>query len=135
RLDRGVLNAGFARGEGSRAFTECCTSDDQNAGAFDAALAEQIMRTNYVGTVLCLERALAWMRQGHGGRIAFTGSMADVGLVLRSGPYVASKSAVRALVEGLRPDACALGIGLTLLEPGFVDTEMTVHARYRPPFQ
>ena len=135
RLDRAVLNAGFARSEGSRAFTECCTSEAQNAGAFDAALAEQIMRTNYVGTVLCLEPALAWMRQGHGGRIAFTGSMADLGLVQRSGPYVASKIALRALVDGLRPDACALGIGLTLLEPGFVDTEMMDGGRYRAPFK
>jgi short-subunit dehydrogenase len=47
---------------------------------------------------------------------------------------MASKVAVRALIDGLRLDACNLGIGLTLLEPGFVTTEMTEGIRYRMPF-
>ena len=134
RIDRAVLNAGVAWSDGARSFVECCTSDAQNAGAFDAATAEAIMRTNYLGVVFFLEPILAWMRENGGGRIAFTSSMATDGLLQRSGPYVASKAALRALVDGMRPDACALNIGFTLLEPGFVETEMTEGVRYRMPF-
>lgn len=134
RLDRAVLNAGVAWSDGARSFAECCTSDAQNAAAFDAGTAAEIMTTNYLGAVYVLAPVLAWMRQSGGGRIAFTGSMAADGLLERSGPYVASKAALRALVDGMRPDACGLGIGLTLLEPGFVETGMTEHVRYRMPF-
>jgi len=74
------------------------------------------------------------MRTAGGGRIAFTGSMAADGLLRRSGPYAASKTALRALVDGLRPDACALDIKLTLLEPGFVTSGMTENIHYRMPF-
>jgi NAD(P)-dependent dehydrogenase (short-subunit alcohol dehydrogenase family) len=135
RLDRAVLNAGVALTDGAaRSFVECCTSDSQTATAFDAAAAEAIMRTNYLGAVFCLDPALARMRAAGGGRIAITGSMAADGLLRRSGPYVASKTALRALVDGLRQDACGLGIGLTLLEPGFVSTGMTEGIEYRMPF-
>jgi len=135
RLDRAVLNAGVAVTDGgARNFAECCTSADQTAEAFDATTAEAVMRTNFLGAVFCLDPALARMRAAGSGRIAITGSMAADGLLRRSGPYVASKAALRALIDGLRPDACALGIGLTLLEPGFVSTEMTDGAGYRMPF-
>ena len=135
RLDRAVLNAGIALSDdAARSFAECCTSEAQTAAAFDAATAESVMRTNYLGVVFFLEPVLAWMRTGGGGRIAVTGSMAADGLLERSGPYMASKTALRALVGGLRADACAFDIKLTMLEPGFVQTEMTDGARYRMPF-
>jgi short-subunit dehydrogenase len=135
RLDRAVLNAGMAMTDhAARSFAECCTSEAQTAVAFDAATAELIMRTNYLGAVNFLEPVLAWMRRTGGGRIAITGSMASDGLLLRSGPYTASKAALRSLVDGLRADACALDIELTLLEPGFVQTEMTEGVTYRMPF-
>jgi NAD(P)-dependent dehydrogenase (short-subunit alcohol dehydrogenase family) len=135
RLDRAVLNAGIAVSDrAARSFAECCTSEAQTAAAFDAALAESIMRTNYLGAVFFLEPVLAWMRGGGGGRIAVTGSMAADGLLQRSGPYMASKIALRALVDGLRADACGFDIKLTLLEPGFVETEMTDGVTYQMPF-
>jgi NAD(P)-dependent dehydrogenase (short-subunit alcohol dehydrogenase family) len=135
RLDRAVLNAGIALSDATaRSFAECCTSEAQTAAAFDAGTAESVMRTNYLGVVFFLEPVLAWMRAGGGGRIAVTGSMAADGLLERSGPYMASKTALRALVRGLRADACAFDIKLTMLEPGFVQTEMTDGVRYRMPF-
>jgi len=135
RLDRAVLNAGIALSDqAARSFAECCTSDAQTAAAFDAATAESIMRTNYLGAVFFLEPVLAWMRGGGGGRIAVTGSMAADGLLQRSGPYMASKIALRALVDGLRPDACGFDIKLSVLEPGFVETEMTEGVTYKMPF-
>lgn len=135
RLDRAVLNAGIALSDhAARTFAECCTSDAQTAAAFDAATAESLMRTNYLGVVFFLEPVLAWMRSSGGGRIAITGSMAADGLLQRSGPYMASKVALRALADGLRTDACGLDIKLTMLEPGFVETGMTEDIPYRMPF-
>jgi NAD(P)-dependent dehydrogenase (short-subunit alcohol dehydrogenase family) len=135
RLDRAVLNAGTAiRDEAARSFVECCTSDAQTAIGFDAAVAETIVRTNLFGVIFFLEPVLTRMRDGGGGRIAVTGSMAADGLLHRSGPYMASKAALRALIDGLRLDACNLNIGLTLLEPGFVSTGMTDGIPYRMPF-
>jgi NADP-dependent 3-hydroxy acid dehydrogenase YdfG len=89
---------------------------------------------NFVGVAYWLEPLFARMReQGHG-TIAVTGSLAADRPLPRSAAYCASKTAVRALVESLRFDACRLGIKLCLIEPGFVETEEADSSRYVMPF-
>jgi NAD(P)-dependent dehydrogenase (short-subunit alcohol dehydrogenase family) len=134
RLDRVVLNAGVGGHGAAATFVECCTSPDQIATGLDSRVVERVMQTNYIGVANFLDPTLDWMRRCGGGRVAITGSMAADGLLVRSGPYTASKVALRALVEGLRVDACSFNVSFTMLEPGFVTTEMTEGVDYEMPF-
>ena len=52
-----------------------------------------------------------------------------------SGPaYAASKVAVRRYGEGLRPRLALEGVRLSVVCPGFVDTPLTRHNRFRMPW-
>jgi NADP-dependent 3-hydroxy acid dehydrogenase YdfG len=131
-VDRAYLNAGGGNiGRDRWHYLDCCSDDATGAAHFSADAAEHLMRTNYLGQVYWLEELFAIMR-GAGGAIAITGSMAADNLLPRSGPYTASKMALRGLVDGLRLDACGLGVQLTLIEPGFVVSEQTGGERDLP---
>lgn len=93
--------------------------------SFSAERIEKIIRTNYLGVVYWMNELLPAMQKRGAGTIAVTGAMAaDRGLP-GSGPYSASKAALRALMDGLRADAKMHGVKLCLIEPGFVQTELT----------
>jgi len=133
RIDRAYLNAGTADRVGpAPAFWECCSTEEHQVAGFSAVAAADPLRTNYLGVVHFLEPVLARMREQGAGAIAVTGSMSADGMLVGSGPYSASKAAVRALLDGLRHDAAGLGVQVSLLEPGFVRTEMLDGYRYTP---
>ncbi len=68
---------------------------------------------------------------GEGGHIVSTASIA--GLISFSGaPYNVSKYGVVALSEGLRPELAPRGIGVSVLCPGFIRTNIVESARNRP---
>ena len=67
---------------------------------------------------------------GEGGQIVSTASIA--GLVSRGSPYDVSKYGVVALSEGLRAVLATRGIGVSVLCPGFVRTQITNSGRNRP---
>jgi short-subunit dehydrogenase len=128
-IDRAYLNAGGSgdRFKRKRAqhFMECCTGDDLTAAAFRADSAEWVMRLNYLAVTYWLEPLLARMRRQGYGAIAVTGSVAADGNLPRSGPYTASKIALRLLLEGLRYDARKFGVRLCLIECGYFVSELT----------
>ena len=134
RIDRAYLNAGGAAGTDGDHFVDCCAAGNQTGSSFSAAIADGVMRLNYSGHLYWLDPLLARMAAQGGGTIAVTGSMAADGALPRSGPYTASKLALRALVDGLRFEAEPRGIRLCLIEPGYVATEMTTGVRFRMPF-
>ncbi len=70
---------------------------------------------------------------GEAGHIVNTASVA--GLALGNGAYGVTKHAVVALSESLRTQLLAAGapIGVTVLCPGWVNTNLTDSARHRPP--
>jgi NADP-dependent 3-hydroxy acid dehydrogenase YdfG len=68
------------------------------------------------------------------GHVVNTGSMAGLSIVPMVAPYTASKHAVVAISESLRAelDACAAGVGVTVLCPSYVPTRLADSARNRP---
>jgi NAD(P)-dependent dehydrogenase (short-subunit alcohol dehydrogenase family) len=132
RIDRAFLNAGGGGGATSWDPVSCCSDPALTPQHFSAAYAAELMQLNYGGSLLWLEQLFPEMARTGGGKIALTGSMAADGLLLSSGPYMASKMAVRGLVLGLRAQAAALSIDLALIEPGFVDTPQTGGKRDLP---
>jgi NAD(P)-dependent dehydrogenase (short-subunit alcohol dehydrogenase family) len=69
---------------------------------------------------------------GEGGHIVNTASMAGITGGLGFSPYTASKFAVVGMSEGLRTQLQPLGIGVSVLCPGFVRTRIDDSGRNRP---
>lgn len=87
----------------------------------DPALIEQIMKVNFLGAMYCTYYALPYLKQSQG-RIANISSMADKIITPGSTGYVASKHAMEAFFESLRPELEDSGVSITMLYLGFVDT-------------
>ena len=109
RLDVVVANAGF----GVAAPFEELTLDDFRR-QFD---------TNVLGVVATCQAALLELRKS-GGRLVLMGSVAGHVSAANSTPYSMSKFAVRALADGLRAELAGSGVSVTLISPGFVQSEI-----------
>src|ERR1700733_8851318 len=72
------------------------------------------------------------LAHGEGGHIVNTASMAGLNSGLGLSPYSASKFAVINISEGLAKQVSGLGIGVTVLCPGFVRTRISESGRNRP---
>jgi len=70
--------------------------------------------------------------RGEGGHQVFTASFAGLVANLNFGPYNVSKAGVVALAESLRKDLRGTGIGVSVLCPMIVDTNIETSTRNRP---
>lgn len=120
-LDLVILNAG--------------TCEYLEAGQFDSATVERVLRTNLLGTSHCLEAALPLLRRGQRPHLVVVASAVTWLALPRAAAYGASKAALRYLVESLRIDLVAEGIDVTLVSPGFVDTPLTRRNDFAMPQQ
>jgi NADP-dependent 3-hydroxy acid dehydrogenase YdfG len=112
-LHAAVANAGFASGDGAR--TSGATLADG-----DPTLWPPMVLTNVLGPALLARAALPHL-EATGGRLVLVGSVAGV----KNAPanlYSATKWAVTGLAENLRMHATTRGIGVTLVNPGMIDT-------------
>jgi NADP-dependent 3-hydroxy acid dehydrogenase YdfG len=86
-----------------------------------------MINVNLLGLLYCTSAALPIMREQGGGDIVNISSVA--GRFARAGNavYAATKFGVGAFSESLRNEVTEGGIRVTLIEPGFVDTELQSH--------
>lgn len=92
-----------------------------------------VLDVNVMGVVHGIRTFLPHIRaHGEGGHIVNTASMAGIVSPLWLGPYTASKAAVVAISEGLARQLAPLGIGVTVLCPGYVRTRISESGRNRP---
>jgi short-subunit dehydrogenase len=116
------------------AFLNAGASDFMLLPRFDAARLRRLFEVNVFGVIHWLEALLPDMISRGSGIIAGTSSLAaGRGIPGQSG-YAASKAAVSALLDGLRAEARQFGVQLTIVEPGFVKSEMTANATIPMPF-
>ena len=98
---------------------------DQAESQQDAAAAERVMRTNYIGPALLME-ALAgrFERRGKGVLVGVSSVAGDRG---RAANYVygSAKAGFTAFLSGLRNRLSASGVHVVTVKPGFVRTRMT----------
>jgi len=112
-----VNNAGVGGGGGYGAWTD--KSWDWTIGV------------NLMGVVWGIEIFGPLMEQhGEGGHIVSTASIA--GLIGGASAYNATKYGVVSLSEGLRPVLAPRGIGVSVLCPGFIRTNIVTSGRNRP---
>jgi short-subunit dehydrogenase len=93
----------------------------------DLSVMEDIMRLNYFGSVCCTHFALAHLRQSRGLVVAIASVSGLVGAPLLSG-YEASKHAMIGFFESLRIELAASGVGITIIAPDFVQSEILSRA-------
>ena len=98
---------------------------DQAEGQRDGAIAERVMRTNYVGPAL-LMGALAERFERRGGGV-LVGVSSVAGERGRAANYIygSAKAGFTAFLSGLRGRLAACGVHVVTVKPGFVRTRMT----------
>jgi short-subunit dehydrogenase len=109
RLDVVVANAGF----GVVGPVERLTLDDYR----------RQFETNVFGVLRTVYATLGDLKASRG-RLAIIGSVAGHVATPGSSPYAMSKFAVRALAEALGHELAPAGVSVTLISPGFVDSEI-----------
>lgn len=102
----------------------------QRSLALETTLAvdRQLMEVNYFGTVALTKAVLPHLlRQGSGQIVVVSSLVGKFGSPYRSA-YAASKHALHGFFDSLRAELTDKGIGVTLICPGFIRTNISVNA-------
>jgi NAD(P)-dependent dehydrogenase (short-subunit alcohol dehydrogenase family) len=114
----------------------CNNAGVAGGGGIDAISVDTwrwVLDVNLMGVLHGIRTFLPHIRaHGEGGHIVNTASMAGMNSGLGFSPYSASKFAVVTMSEGLAMQVAPLGIGVTVLCPGFVRTRIWESGRNRP---
>jgi NAD(P)-dependent dehydrogenase (short-subunit alcohol dehydrogenase family) len=104
------------------------------AAAFSADPFRQLIETNLMGAVHGLAALVPRFVARRAGRIAVVASLAGYRGLPSAAAYGASKAALIALCEALRPDLERHGVVLQVINPGFVRTPLTDRNDFPMPF-
>lgn len=86
------------------------------------AAVRQMFEVNFFGVERCIRAVLPQMRKQRSGRILITASVVAHVSLAGLGWYAATKHAVEAVANALRQEVKALGIKVSVIEPGTVKT-------------
>jgi short-subunit dehydrogenase len=89
----------------------------------DAQGIENVMRTNYLGSVWCLRAFLPGLEAATPADVVNIVSVAGTVAVPQSGPYAASKFAQLAFSRSVAAQLAPRGIRVHTVKPGYVETE------------
>jgi NADP-dependent 3-hydroxy acid dehydrogenase YdfG len=96
-------------------------------GGADTEEWRRMVDVNLLGLLYCTHAALPLMQEGGGGHIVNLSSVAGRTANLGSGVYNLTKWGVNGFSEALRQEVLHSGIRVTIVEPGFVATELQGH--------
>lgn len=88
----------------------------------------KIMQVDYLGTVALTKGVLPSMLQAKSGQIAVVTSMMGVFSSPKRSAYCAAKHALHGFFESLRAEVYDQGIYITMLCPGFIQTNVSLNA-------
>lgn len=98
-------------------------SDDETVTA--------MVDVNLIAPIRLMRAVVPVMRaQGHGAIVNIGSVAGEIGI---SGTYSATKFALRGLTDSVRRELIGTGIGVTLIEPGFIATPLTADRKGRMP--
>jgi len=86
-----------------------------------------MINVNCLGLLYCTHYALPLIRDGGGGDVVNVSSVAGRTAALGSGVYNMTKWGVVGYSESLRQEGAHIGVRVTCVEPGFVETELQGH--------
>jgi NAD(P)-dependent dehydrogenase (short-subunit alcohol dehydrogenase family) len=94
-------------------------------GDFDLVDYERVFGVNVRGVFLSAQAAIAqFLKQGDGGRLLLTASIAAVSGTPGNSVYTASKHAVHGILRSLKGELGPHGIRVNAIAPGAVETDM-----------
>ena len=120
-VDLVYANAGIGDGVGRRAYEP-------------EAVSRALFDTNLYGVMNTIYPLLPGMEARKCGQISIISSLAGYGPMATTPGYSGSKAAVRVWGEAMRFELARIGIGLTVVCPGFIRTPMTDGNRFPMPF-
>ena len=101
---------------------------------FSVESVRELVETNLMGTVNCLNPVLKRFIQRRSGTIAVVSSLAGYRGLPTSAGYGATKAALINMCEALKPELDQFGVSLHLINPGFVKTPLTNKNTFPMPF-
>ncbi len=136
--ERGALSDAAARVQqafgGLDMFVYCAgTYQPQRATAFDLEAALRHDDINYRGALHALDAVLPLLLRQRRGHLLLVSSVAGWRGLPQALAYGPTKAALISLAETLYLDLHDLGIGVSVVNPGFVETPLTAQNRFRMP--
>lgn len=104
------------------------------AQEFDAAKAAKTFDVNLTGVANGLDPVLKVMIARGKGHVAVTASVAGFGGLPQAAAYSATKAGLIAMAQSLALDLMDLGVRISVVNPGFVETEATEVNDFAMPF-
>ena len=119
-LDMVILNAG--------------THVPTNARELSLDDTRHLVETNFMGAVIGIAAAVEVFKERSRGHIAVVASLAGYRGLPGAAAYGATKAGLINFCEAMKPDLEQIGVKLTLINPGFVDTPLTAKNDFPMPF-
>lgn len=107
-------------------------ADVVSARRFDPSKIAQLMQINVMGVTHAIAAVLPSMLERRQGHLVGISSLSAVRPAPRFMAYGASKACVSYLLNGLRMDLADKGVDVTVVQPGFIRTEMTESMKNMP---
>jgi short-subunit dehydrogenase len=101
---------------------------------FDPQMYRESMEVNYMGTINVMAAVLPSMVDNQSGHIAMISSVAGYRGLPNGAPYAPTKAALINLAECIYPQLKRLGVMVSVINPGFVETPMTENNKFPMPF-
>lgn len=103
------------------------------AQEINSAIMAQHMQVNYIGAVYVTEAVLPTMLTAKRGHLSFVSSVAGFRGLPKSLAYGPTKAAMINMAEALYIDLHDEGLGVSVINPGFVETPLTSQNTFRMP--
>jgi NAD(P)-dependent dehydrogenase (short-subunit alcohol dehydrogenase family) len=100
----------------------------------DPAMFAHMMGTNYMGVVNCIAALAPGMIARQSGHLSWIASVAGYMGLPKAAAYGPTKAALINLAESLYPEMRARGVRVSVINPGFVKTPLTVQNDFEMPF-
>lgn len=94
----------------------------------DFATIDRVLQVNLYGTIHMVQAFLPWLRARPEAHLCNVSSMGGFVPFPGQTMYGASKAAVKLMTEGLYAELLDTKVGVSVVMPGAVDTEITVHS-------
>ncbi len=104
------------------------------AKSFSAETAREMFDVNLVGVTNALDPVLKKMIAAQNGHVALTASVAGYRGLPGAAPYSATKAGLIAMAEALAMDLIDEGVRISVINPGFVETDATAVNDFEMPF-
>lgn len=96
--------------------------------------AANVIGINVLGAVNSVAAVLPEMMERRQGRLVAISSLAAYRGLAKSAAYCASKAALTSYFESLRIDLRDSGVGVTIIHPGFIKTDLTAGREAKMPY-